>query len=207
MSAPWRLLGCKNCGSAIVEAALVLAKLPYDREEANYETPEGHERIVASGNALAQVPTLILPDGTVMTESAAIILFVDGLVPELGLVPSVKDPLRRDFLRWLMFLVAAVYPTFTYGDDPKKWVGDAGDTLRQSTDDHRKSLWRLVEGAVRGPWFLGERPSALDLYVSVMTRWRPRREWFAENCPRLHTIAIEVDRDDRLANVWKTNFD
>lgn len=206
MTRRWRVLGCKGCGSAIVEAALVLAKIPYDREEANYGTREGHDMIAAAGNPLAQVPTVILPDGTLMTESAALVLYIDGLVPDLGLVPNVKDPLRRDFLRWLMFLVAAVYPTFTYGDDPKKWVGDAADTLRQSTDEHRMSLWRLVEGAVRGPWFLGERPSALDLYISVMTRWRPRREWFAENCPRLHTIAVEVDRDPRLASVWATNF-
>jgi GST-like protein len=206
MSRNWRVLGCKGCGSAIVEAALVLAKIPYDRVETDYDTPEGHDTIAAAGNPLAQVPTVILPDGTLMTESAALVLYIDGLVPELGLVPSVKDPMRRDFLRWLMFLVAAVYPTFTYGDNPKKWVGDAADNLRQSTDEHRLSLWRLVEGAVRGPWFLGERPSALDLYVSVMTRWRPRREWFAENCPRLFAIAVEVDRDPRLASVWTTNF-
>lgn len=203
----WRVLGCKGCGSAIVEAALVLAKLPYDREEADYDTKEGHAKLEAAGNPLAQVPTVFLPDGTLMTESAALILYIDGLVPELGLVPNVRDPLRRDFLRWLMFLVAAVYPTFTYGDEPAKWVGEAGDALREKTDEHRLSLWRLVEGAVRGPWFLGERPSALDLYVSVMTRWRPRRAWFAENCPRLHKIAVEVDADARLAQVWKTNFD
>lgn len=203
--ARWRVLGCRGCGSAIVEAALVLAKIPYDREEANYETPEGKQRI-AEVNPLAQVPTIVLPDGTIMTESAAVILYIDGLVPDLGLVPVVRDPLRRDFLRWLMFLVAAVYPTFTYGDNPAKWVGEHGPELRESTDEHRKSLWRLVEGAVRGPWFLGERPSALDLYVSVMTRWRPRREWFAENCPRLHKIAVLVDEDARLAPVWTANF-
>jgi GST-like protein len=202
---PWRVMGCRGCGSAIVEAALVLAKIPYEREEVNYESPEGHERLVEI-NPLAQVPTVVLPDGTIMTESAAIILYIDGLVPDLGLVPGVRDPLRRELLRWLMFLVAAVYPTFTYGDEPKKWVGDAADSLRESTDEHRKSLWRLVEGAVRGPWFLGETPSALDIYIAVMTRWRPRREWFKENCPRLHTIATSVDEDARLEHVWVTNF-
>jgi GST-like protein len=202
---PWRLMGCRGCGSAIVEAALVLAKIPFEREEVNYETPAGHDKL-AQVNPLAQVPTVILPDGTVMTESAAIILYIDGLVPELELVPSVRDPLRRELLRWLMFLVAAVYPTFTYGDDPAKWVGDASASLRESTDEHRKSLWRLVEGAVRGPWFLGDTPSALDLYIAVMTRWRPRREWFAENCPRLHTIATAVDADERLKGVWAQNF-
>jgi GST-like protein len=205
LETPWRVLGCRGCGSAIVEAVLVLAKIPYDREEVDYATPEGHDKLVEV-NPLAQVPTVILPDGTVMTESAAIVLYIDGLVPELGLVPSVRDPLRRELLRWLMFLVAAVYPTFTYGDEPEKWIGEPGDSLRQSTDEHRNSLWRLVEGAVRGPWFLGETPSALDIYISVMTRWRPRREWFAEHCPRLHTIATAVDADDRLKQVWATNF-
>jgi len=203
----WRVLGCKGCGSAIVEAALVLAQIPYDREEVNYETKEGHDKLTEAGNPLAQVPTVIMPDGTVMTESAALILYIDGLVPELGLVPPVKDPQRRDLLRWMMFLVAAIYPTFTYGDDPSKWVGVHGIELRESTDSHRESLWRLVEGAVRGPWFLGDKPSALDIYVGVMTRWRPRREWFAENCPRLHTIAAAMDIDPRLQQVWKTNFD
>jgi GST-like protein len=203
----WRVLGCRGCGSAIVEAALVLAGIPYDREEADYATKEGHDKLTDAGNPLAQVPTVILPDGTLMTESAALVLYIDGLVPELGLVPAQRDPHRREFLRWLMFLVAAIYPTFTYGDEPAKWTAEGADELRQSTDEHRKSLWRLVEGAVRGPWFLGERPSALDLYVSVMTRWRPRREWFAEACPRLYEIAVAVDADARLANVWATNFD
>jgi GST-like protein len=188
-----------------VEAALVLAKIPYEREEVDYETREGHDKLAAV-NPLVQVPTVILPDGSVMTESAAIILYIDGLVPELGLVPGVGDPLRRELLRWLMFLVAAVYPTFTYGDEPAKWVGDAGGSLRASTDEHRKSLWRLVEGAVRAPWFLGDTPSALDIYVAVMTRWRPRREWFAEHCPRLHRIATAVDADERLKSVWAANF-
>jgi GST-like protein len=205
LETPWKMMGCRGCGSAIVEAALVLAKIPYVREEVDYDTTEGHDRL-AQVNPLAQVPTVVLPDGTVMTESAALVLYIDGLVPELGLIPDVRDPLRREALRWLMFLVAAVYPTFTYGDEPKKWVGDAAGSLRESTDEHRKSLWRLVEGAVRGPWFLGETPSALDLYVAVMTRWRPRREWFTENCPRLAAIANAVDADARLAHVWAQNF-
>ena len=53
---PWRVLGCRGCGSAIVEAALVLAKIPYEREEADYATKEGHDRLVQL-NPLAQVPT------------------------------------------------------------------------------------------------------------------------------------------------------
>ena len=205
MTQAWRVFGTKGAGSAIVEAALVLANIPYEREEVDYASQEGHDKL-ATVNPLAQVPTVVLPDGTVMTESAAIILYIDGLVPELGLVPGVRDPLRRELLRWLMFLVAAVWPTFTYGDEPNKWVHDHAEDLRGSTDEHRKSLWRLVEGAVRAPWFLGEAASALDVYIAVMTRWRPGRAWFVEHCPRLYKIAATMDADPRLQSVWATNF-
>jgi GST-like protein len=39
-----------------------------------------------------------------------------------------------------------------------------------------------------------------------MTRWRPRRDWFAEQCPKLHAIALACDADPRLAPVWARNF-
>ena len=67
---PWRVLGTRGCGSAIVEAALVLAKIPYTREEVDYTTPAGHDKLVEV-NPLAQVPTVVLPDGTVMTKLTA----------------------------------------------------------------------------------------------------------------------------------------
>ena len=65
-------------------------------------------------------------------------------------------------------MVAAVYPTFTYGDDPRRWLDgddDAAKKLRVSTDAHCRKLWRYVEGQIDGPWFLGDTWSALDLYV------------------------------------------
>jgi len=204
--ARWRVIGNVGCGSVIAEAALVLAEIPYDREEVDYTKPgPARDRLLAY-NPLGQVPTLILPDGAVMTETCAIVLHVDELVPAAGLLPAPGDPLRRDALRWLVFLVAAVYPTFTYGDDPAKWVGEAGPALRDATNAHRAQLWRQVEAAARAPWFLGARFSILDVYLAAMTRWRPRRAWFAEHCPRIAAIATAADADPRLAALWAANF-
>lgn len=208
MTQRWRLIASKGCGSAIVEAALVLAGIPYDREEVDY-TAEGpaRQRLVAL-NPLGQVPTAVLADGAVMTESLAMILLIDEQAPGAGLVPPAGDPLRPAALRWLAFAIAAVYPTWTYGDEPAKWVGDAGDRLRESTDAHRIRLWQHLEAhVVKGPWFLGERFSALDLYVAAMTRWRPRRAWFSANAPKLYAIARALDDDPRLQALWAANFD
>lgn len=202
----WRVLGARGCGSVIVEALLVLAGIAYDREEVDYAAAgPARDRLLAV-NPLGQVPTVILPDGAVLTESAAIALHVDELVPAAGLLPAPGDPLRAAALRWLVFLVAAVYPTFSYGDDPARWVGDAGPRLRDAALAHRKALWQQLEGAARGPWFLGARRSLLDVYVAAMTRWAPGRAWFAEACPRLTAIATALDDEPRLRALWAANF-
>jgi len=46
----------------------------------------------------------------------------------------------------------------------------------------------------------------MDIYIGVMTRWRPRRDWFAQHSPRLAELAQAVDVQPKLASVWKRNF-
>ena len=206
----WHVIGTKGCGSVLVEAALTLANLPYEHEEIDYAKPSADRDRLLAKNPLGQVPTVTAPDGTVMTETAAIIWHLDELVPDAKLLPPVGTPERRDAQRWLIFIIAAVYPTWTYGDEPEKWVGDAGPRLRESTNAHRQKLWLQVESEIAqrpGPWFLGATRSILDVYVSVMTRWRPNRPWFATNTPRLSAIAAAIDEDPRLAPLWAANFD
>jgi GST-like protein len=202
------LLGCIGCGSAIVECAFAVAGLPLDYEEVDYSAASATRARLLEVNPLGQVPALLLPEGGVLTESLAIIQYVDDLAPQAGLVPRAGDPARIAFLRWSVFIVAALYPTWTYGDEPVKWVEDTTGArqLRESTDRHRQALWPQVEQAAAAPWFLGSRMSALDLYVAVMTRWRPGRKWFAANAPRLLSIAERTSATPGVADVFARNF-
>ncbi len=193
-AAQYKLYGAKGGGSMIVEAAFAFAGLPLDIVDLEWDDTGWESRTLKELNPLGQVPTLILQNGKVLTESAAIILHLADTLRDFSLAPSQSDPHRPAFLRWLIFLVAAVYPTYTYGDTPRRWVGEgtkegAGKRLRESTDEHRKKLWRYVEGQITGPWFLGEKMSALDVYIWVMSHWRPGKEWLAAETPKLHAIA------------------
>lgn len=202
------LLGCKGCGSAIVECAFALAGLPLDREEVDYGAGSPTRGRLLEVNPLGQVPALVLASGEVLTESLAIVHYVNDLAPGAALVPPAKDASRIAFLRWSAFIVGALYPTWTYGDEPEKWVDEAGGArmLRESTDRHRLALWRQVEEAAGAPWFLGERRSAIDLYVAVMSHWRPGRKWFAANAPRLAAIAERTSATAGVADVIARNF-
>jgi len=203
----YTLLALEGWGSTIVEAALATAGLPYEIETVD-PRGKGQDRLMTL-NPLGQLPTLILPDGQVMTESAAIVLYFSELKPEAGLAPPPGDPTRPDFLRWLVFLVAAIYPTFAVGDVPQKWIaGEANQkALTKGAIEQRCRNWLMVEEAVKAPWFLGDRFSALDIYLGAMTRWRPARAWFEKNCPKVHAIALKADAHPALAKVLKRNFE
>lgn len=203
------LYGRPGWGSVLIEAQLLRYGLPFRFEAVGDLFASAEARAaLAAVNPLAQVPTLVLDDGRVMSESAAITLYLADLTGRDDLVPGPQAPERAAFLRWLVFLVANLYPTFTYADDPQRFVADAdaAQAFRARVDAYALSLWRIVETAAAGPRFLGERFSALDLYVAVMTRWRPRRPWFAEAAPKLHAIAQAVDADPDYAGVLARNF-
>jgi GST-like protein len=200
------LIGSLGCGSMIVEMALALTDLPCTLTDVPY-LEEGPERARLVGlNPLGQVPTLLLDDGVVMTESAAIMLYLDGRVPRVGLIPAPEEAGRAAFLNRLVLLVAAIYPTFTYGDRPERWTlaGEAADALRARTDAAREKLlleWEAVAGP--GPYAAGARISALDLYLLPMTYWRPRRAWFEAHAPQLKAFADETARHPVIAPVFE----
>jgi GST-like protein len=202
------LLGSKGCGSAIVESALAIAGVAFDCEEVDYSADSPTRPRLLTVNPLGQVPALVLPGGMVMTESLAMIHHIDDSAPKAGLIPPVGDPTRDAFYRWAVFLIAAVYPTFTYGDDPKKWVADeeGSKMLRESTNRHREALWKQLDAAAGSPWFLGERMSALDLYFASMVYWRPGRKWFDANAPKIAAIAKQAAGLDAVAPVIARNF-
>ena len=205
----YKLYGRPGWGSVLVEAQLVWYGLPYGMEQVGdlFKSAEAREKLTAV-NPLAQVPTLVLPDGRIMTESAAITLHLADIAGRDDLVPGLRDATRPVFLRWLVFLVANVYPTYTYADDPTRFVRDAtaAREFKASVDAYRQKLWGQVEGVARAPWFLGEKFSALDIYMAAMTHWTPGRPWFIANCPRATAIATATEALPALADVWKRNF-
>jgi GST-like protein len=209
-----KLYGERGWGSTIVEAQLKWYGFEYDLEQvgdlfndADAQFADARRRL-ARANPLAQVPTLVLADGTVMTESAAITLLLADIANDDSLVPRAADSTRPAFLRWLIFLVANVYPTYTYADDPARFVEaeNAQRSFKEAVDRYAGRLYSLLDREAGQPWFLGERFSALDIYLTVMTRWRPRREWHAEHAPRLFAIATKTEALERLSDVWRANF-
>ena len=205
----YTLYGRAGWGSVLIEAQLAMYGLDFTFEEVDdlFASAAAREAL-ARINPLAQVPTLVMHDGSIMTESAAITLVLAEITGSAVLVPGTAEQYRPRFLRWLVFLVANVYPTFTFADDPGRFVPDeaARAGFADAVGAYAERLWRMVEHEARGGWFLGERLSVLDLYIAAMSHWRPRRPWFAEHCPKLDAIAKRADALPELEAIWHRNF-
>lgn len=194
-----QLLGTKGSGSLIPEAALILANIPYTFVETNYEVPEDLKRLLKI-NPAGQIPTMILPDGQILTESAAMMNYVHLLSPATKLIPTELNQNMR-YWRWICFLIGSIYPTFNYGDEPSKWTNaESAALLRTSTDEWRKKLWLQVEAEAGENYFLGEF-SGIDIYLAIMTSWRPRMKWFRNNCPKISRIVETVYQKPELEKV------
>lgn len=209
MAEPFALWQNPGWGSAIVEAQLAAYGQPYALIDAGDVFADAAARTALGAlNPLAQVPVLRLPSGEVMTESAAMTLHLADLAGSAALVPEPAAAERARFLRWLVFLVANLYPAVSYHDRAAELVAEpaAAEAFRAAVLEQRKQLWRQFAEAAGAPWVLGERFTALDIYVAVMVNWRPGRGWFAAELPRLLAIAERTAARPELAAVFARNF-
>jgi GST-like protein len=204
-----KLFGELGWGSVLTEAQLVWYDIPFDfHPVGDLFKDSSARRELEKINPLGQIPTLVLPDGRVMTESAAITLWLAEGSESTDLVPGPEAPERARFLRWLLFITSNIYPTYTYADDPARFVSGkaAREGFAEAVNLYAKKLYLILDGEASGPWFLGDRFSALDIYVCTMTHWRPKRPWFDAEAPTLAAIADGAQALPKLAQVWARNF-
>lgn len=202
--------GAAGSGSVPVEAALTLIGAPYRVVEAATFEGEAERERVAPVNPMRQVPVLITPDGETITESAAILIWLAEQHPEAALAPEPCDPRRAQFLRWMTFVPASIYSMYWVRDVPSRLVGDDPDAqaeMDRRTKDRIADCWAMMDGQIApGRFLLGDELTVLDLYVAVVSRWRPLRPRFREVAPRMGQVVRRVDRLPELREFWAARF-
>ncbi|RTD90042.1 glutathione S-transferase family protein [Variovorax atrisoli] len=206
----YTLYGAPGSGATPIHAALTLIGAQVETIDiAPWEGDAERER-VAGVNPMRQVPALVLPSGEVMTESAAILIWLGDRYPEAQLCPAPDDPLRARYLRWMVYLPAAIYSMFWVRDEPSRLVPDpaAQAAMLERTAERIAHCWQLMDSQIDepAPYLLGEKISMLDLYVTVVSRWTPRRRRFYRVAPRMTQVVRRVDADPRLAEFWAARF-
>lgn len=206
------LFGARGSGAVAVEAALTLIGRPYRLIEA-YTWDQGDRDSgdqVLAANPMRQVPALVLPSGEVMTESAAILIWLAEQHPDAALAPAAGDARRGQFLRWMSFVSAAIYSLYWVKDDPSRLapLPESQPLLEQRVLERIAECWGMMERQVSpAAYILGNALTVLDLYVATVSRFSPRRPRFYEVAPRMGEVVRRVDEDPRLKAFWVERFE
>jgi GST-like protein len=208
----YTLFGFKGAGSAAVEMALEAAALPYRIvSAASWEASPALEELRAV-NPLLQIPTLVLPDGGVMTESAAILLHL-GLdaAPPGRLVPA-DAAARAQSIRGLVYIAANCYSAIGMIDYPQRWTGitdEAGqEAVRQGARKQLHRHWEIFADTFRAePFFSGAQPGALDFLAVVVSKWSGTRAHLAQHRPDMIEVLRRIETHEVVAPVFRRHWE
>ena len=211
MSDSYVLYGAKGSGSAAVEAALVLGNLPHRVVEAATWLPESKVEELRAVNPLQQIPTLVLPGGSVLTESAAILIHL-GLSLPTGLLLPADAAHRAQVLRGLVYIPANCYSAISIMDYPERWTDQADDVsleaVRTGTRKRLHRHWEIfADTFTQRPFLGGQAPGALDLLASVVSRWGGTRKHLQANRPEFFEQLRRIDAHPSLAPVFARHWD
>ncbi len=205
------LYGAKGSGSAAIEAALVLCGADYRVVTAATWEPDSALAELRRVNALQQIPTLVLDDGSVLTESAAILIHLGLVHPASNLLPADASA-RAQALRGLVFVAANCYAAIGIIDYPERWCREAAegvtDNLRGGARARLHRCWDVFADTFGAPepFFGGAAPGALDVLAAVVSRWSGTRAHLRRMRPALHALFERVDAHPALAPVFARHW-
>ena len=206
----YTLYGSRGSGSASIEMALRVAGLEYRTVQAATWEPESALDELRRVNPLQQVPTLVLPDGTPLSESAAILTHL-GLVTSPGLLLPADESARARAIRGLVFIAANCYAAIGIIDYPERWTTArdkaSHDAIRAGTRERLHRNWEIFADAHEPEPFLnGAAPGALDFLAAVVSKWAGTPAHLREQRPRFSDLLQRIDSHGSVSAVFREHW-
>jgi glutathione S-transferase len=145
-------------------------------------------------NPNGRIPVLI-DDGLVLYETAAIALHLVDKHPEAGLAPRVGTPERAQFYKWMVHLTNTPQAEFRAYFYPHEHVTEAASapSVKEAAEARLNGMFdRIAAQLGDGPWLLGERFSAADLFLFMLIRWGRNMSRPPRTLPGLGALAARV---------------
>lgn len=151
----------------IVHLMLEEVGAPYDIKLLSFDKGEHKSAEYLAINPMGKIPTIV-HRGTIITEAAAICAYLADAFPKAGLAPATDDPARGAYLRWLFFGAGCVEPAVVDRMLLRPPAERKGALGYGSYEDVLSTLEKAV---APGPFLLGGRYTAADVYVGSAVGW------------------------------------
>jgi glutathione S-transferase len=191
-------------GGFAVEAALAMADIPFELISLPSSPGTPLDPSFCATNPWGQVPTLTADDGSVMTETAAILIHLAQLYPNT-IAPEPGTAAHGQYVRWLVFAAVNVYEsvlrrsyTDRYCDDETAYGAVIGASTRRLAD----ALGVLDDAASTQPFLVSDALTGADLFVVMLYTWA-RTE---RRCEHLERIREQVRQHPVVGPLWRRHF-
>ncbi|MBQ0804813.1 MULTISPECIES: glutathione S-transferase family protein [unclassified Sulfitobacter] len=162
-------------GTISIAVAITLeeAGLPYETVKVDFKSAQQRLPDYLSINAKGRVPALILQDGTVLTETGALLEYIASISPAAQLIPA--DPTLAAHMRSAMFYLASTM----HVAHAHKMRGSRWATQQSSFDDMAALVPQTMAACatyvethlLRGTSVLTQGFSIADPYLFVVCNW------------------------------------
>ena len=208
----YTLYGKNGSGSAAIESALAIIGAPSRIvETATWEQNDAYAELLKL-NPLGQIPTLVLPDGSALSESAAILIHLGVAHPESGLLPR-DESARAQAIRGLVFIGANCYAAISVIDYPERWCEDADadeatqKRIRNGTRARLHRYWEMFADLFPArPYLGGSTIGALDILAAVVSKWAGSRTHLQKARPMFYEAMLRIEAHPKVAPVFAKHW-
>jgi glutathione S-transferase len=159
---------------------------PYDLKVINMKAGEQRQPAFLAVNPMGKVPAVV-HRGALITEQVAIYIYLADLFPQAKLAPSLDDPQRGPYLRWLAYYGSCFEPAAV----DRMMKRDPGPPSTVPYGDFDTMFSTVTDQLGRGPYLLGERFSAADVLWGGALTWMTMFKLI----PELPVVASYVARN------------
>lgn len=204
----YRLYGWRQTGSMAIEAALAEANVAYEFVPVSRKVDENLSAAFTELNPRQQLPVLICPDDTIVTEGPAILSHLADAHPTAGLIPKPGSTARARHDRWMAFLHANVYEAMLRELRPERYTDDLSGAaaVRTAATSYIERHFRLLEREIKpNPYVFGDDLQMLDIYLWMLCWWVDAN-WLSVHCPEITKLRDSAQARPSLSAVWERHF-
>jgi glutathione S-transferase len=143
--------------------------VPYEVERVDVMAEGGAPESYRAIHPLKKVPALE-HDGEIVTESAAICLYLSDAFPHAELGPKAGEAGRGAYLSWLAYYAGVVEPALMV----KAVNAEGFRPASAAWGDPELTIRRLADAIAAGPYILGRRFTTVDVLVGSTFQWAGR---------------------------------
>jgi len=199
------LYGSTSTAALVVHWLLIELGIEHELVLLDFDAREHKAADYLALNPAGVVPTLMI-DGLILTEAAAIALYLADRHPDAGLLPAVGTPQRGDAYRWMFWCANTLQPAYRAWFYPHEVAGEAH--VRASREMARLRLeaaWQQVATHLQGhgPYLLGATPCVVDYMLVMLMRWSRNMPTPSDTWPTLKAHATSMKTRPAFAEVYR----